>query len=204
MDFKDINIRNWVGSIQDSDFWRIPCECGIELPGSISHGISQLVGERNYVTKRVTGTKYSSCLSDLIPSKMLKILYHALFAIQKSHQIIKHQHDLCFFIITFPLALLSLTIQKCSIFFSNLCDFYECLNSIPPQLPQVRDRNRDSKNCLLVREEVTPRVKQPDSENSNQNYYALINIGNYMQQLILIQYSIPFVVILKKPSCCLH
>ena len=35
----DINAGNWVDSAQDRDYW-IPCECGIEPPGSISHGVS--------------------------------------------------------------------------------------------------------------------------------------------------------------------
>ena len=37
MDLKgiDINKRNWVNSAQDRDY----CDCGIETPGSISHGV---------------------------------------------------------------------------------------------------------------------------------------------------------------------
>ena len=34
-----INAGNWVDSAQDRDY-RSPCECGIEPPGSISHGVS--------------------------------------------------------------------------------------------------------------------------------------------------------------------
>ena len=31
---------NWVDSAQDRDLLESPCECGIEPPGSISHGVS--------------------------------------------------------------------------------------------------------------------------------------------------------------------
>ena len=37
---KGINAGNWVDSAQDMDYWFSPCECGIEPPGSISHGVS--------------------------------------------------------------------------------------------------------------------------------------------------------------------
>ena len=30
----------WVDSAQDRDYWMSPCECDIEPPGSISHGVS--------------------------------------------------------------------------------------------------------------------------------------------------------------------
>jgi hypothetical protein len=33
-----VNIRNCVVSVQDRDYWGL-CECGIEPPGLISHGI---------------------------------------------------------------------------------------------------------------------------------------------------------------------
>ena len=40
MDFKEIGINagNWIDSAQDRNY----CKCGIEPPGSISHGVSQL------------------------------------------------------------------------------------------------------------------------------------------------------------------
>jgi hypothetical protein len=40
MDIKEIgiNTRNWVYSAQNRD--QCPCECGIEPPRSISHGVS--------------------------------------------------------------------------------------------------------------------------------------------------------------------
>ena len=35
-----INAGSWVDSTQDRDYWRArPCECVIEPPGSISHGV---------------------------------------------------------------------------------------------------------------------------------------------------------------------
>ena len=34
------NIRNWVDSVQDKGLLESPCECGIEPPGSIIHGVS--------------------------------------------------------------------------------------------------------------------------------------------------------------------
>ena len=42
MDLEEIGINagNWVDSAQDSKLLEIPCECGIEPPGSISHGVS--------------------------------------------------------------------------------------------------------------------------------------------------------------------
>ena len=42
MDLKEIgiNTRNLVDSAQDRDYLRVPCECGIEPPGCISHGVS--------------------------------------------------------------------------------------------------------------------------------------------------------------------
>ena len=42
MDLKEIGIitKNWVDSAQDRIYWWGPCECGIESPGSISHGVS--------------------------------------------------------------------------------------------------------------------------------------------------------------------
>ena len=44
MDLEEIGINagNLVDSAQDRDYWS-PCECGIELPGFISHGVSLLV-----------------------------------------------------------------------------------------------------------------------------------------------------------------
>ena len=35
-----INAGNWVVLAQDRDLWESLCECGIEPPGSISHGVS--------------------------------------------------------------------------------------------------------------------------------------------------------------------
>ena len=35
-----INAGNWVDSAQDSYYWRGPCKCGIEPPGSVNHGVS--------------------------------------------------------------------------------------------------------------------------------------------------------------------
>jgi hypothetical protein len=35
-----INARDWVDSAVDSDYLESFCECGIEPPGSISHGVS--------------------------------------------------------------------------------------------------------------------------------------------------------------------
>jgi hypothetical protein len=42
MDIKEIGINagNWVDSAQHRDYWECPCECGTELPGFISHGVS--------------------------------------------------------------------------------------------------------------------------------------------------------------------
>ena len=42
MDLKEIgiNTRNWIDSAQDRDLLSSPCECGIQRPGSINHGIS--------------------------------------------------------------------------------------------------------------------------------------------------------------------
>ena len=42
MNLKDMGIdtRNWVDSAQYRDYWRVLCECSIELPGSIIHGVS--------------------------------------------------------------------------------------------------------------------------------------------------------------------
>ena len=42
MDLKEIGIkmRNWVDLAQDRDLLEGLCECGIEPPGSISHGVS--------------------------------------------------------------------------------------------------------------------------------------------------------------------
>ena len=42
MDIKEIgiNTRNLVDSAQDRDYWRALVNCGIEPPGSISHGVS--------------------------------------------------------------------------------------------------------------------------------------------------------------------
>ena len=41
MDLEEIGISagNWVESAQDKNYWRAFCECGIEPPGSISHGV---------------------------------------------------------------------------------------------------------------------------------------------------------------------
>ena len=35
-----INAGNWVDSAQDKELLESPCECGIEPPGPISHGVS--------------------------------------------------------------------------------------------------------------------------------------------------------------------
>jgi hypothetical protein len=40
LDEVGINAGNWVGSVQDSNYWESPCECGIETPGSINHAVS--------------------------------------------------------------------------------------------------------------------------------------------------------------------
>ena len=37
----DINARNWVGLVQDRDYWRV--QWGIEPPGFISHVVSLIV-----------------------------------------------------------------------------------------------------------------------------------------------------------------
>ena len=44
LDLKEVGINswNWVDSAKDRDYWRI-LVCGIEPPGSISHGVSYLV-----------------------------------------------------------------------------------------------------------------------------------------------------------------
>ena len=36
----DISTRSCVDSAQDRDYWRALCLCGIEPPGSISHGVN--------------------------------------------------------------------------------------------------------------------------------------------------------------------
>ena len=43
MDLEEIGINtgNWVDSAQDRNYWRALCECGIEPPGFISHGVSK-------------------------------------------------------------------------------------------------------------------------------------------------------------------
>ena len=38
-----INAGNWVDSAQNRNYWESPCECGIEPPGSISHGVSYVL-----------------------------------------------------------------------------------------------------------------------------------------------------------------
>ena len=42
MDLEEIGINagNWVDSAQERDLLESPCECGIEPPGSISHGVN--------------------------------------------------------------------------------------------------------------------------------------------------------------------
>ena len=42
MDLEEIGINagNRVDSAQDRNYWRALCECGIEPPGSISHGVT--------------------------------------------------------------------------------------------------------------------------------------------------------------------
>ena len=42
MDLEEIGISagNWVDSAQDRNLLESPCECGIEPPGSVSHGVS--------------------------------------------------------------------------------------------------------------------------------------------------------------------
>ena len=49
MDLKEIGINagNWVDLAQDRNYWS-PCECSVEPPGSISHGVSQLVSQLEY------------------------------------------------------------------------------------------------------------------------------------------------------------
>ena len=37
-----INAGNQVDLVQNRDYLESPCECGIELPGSISHGVSYM------------------------------------------------------------------------------------------------------------------------------------------------------------------
>ena len=37
-----INTENWVDSAQDWGLLESPCECGTELPGSISHGVKNV------------------------------------------------------------------------------------------------------------------------------------------------------------------
>ena len=41
MDLEEMGISagNWVDSTQDRDYLESPCECDIEPPGSISHGV---------------------------------------------------------------------------------------------------------------------------------------------------------------------
>jgi hypothetical protein len=42
MDLEEIGINdgNWVDSAQDRNYWKSPCEYGIEPSGSINHGVS--------------------------------------------------------------------------------------------------------------------------------------------------------------------
>ena len=42
MDLKKlgINTGHWVDWAQDKDYFGSPCECGIEPPGSINHGVN--------------------------------------------------------------------------------------------------------------------------------------------------------------------
>ena len=42
-----INAENWVDSAQD--LLETPCDCGIEPPGSIGHGISQNTDQRFHI-----------------------------------------------------------------------------------------------------------------------------------------------------------
>ena len=44
MNLKEIGInkRNWVDSAEDRYYLESPCECDIEPPGSVSHGVRSL------------------------------------------------------------------------------------------------------------------------------------------------------------------
>ena len=57
MDLEDIGINagNWVDSAQDRNY----CECGIEPPGFISHGVSQLQPKAPQATMPVNKTFFN-------------------------------------------------------------------------------------------------------------------------------------------------
>ena len=42
MDTKEIGVhtRNLINLTQDRDYWKALCECGIQPPGSLSHGFN--------------------------------------------------------------------------------------------------------------------------------------------------------------------
>ena len=44
MDVKEIvvNMKNWIDSAEERNFFQSPCECGNEPSGSISHGVSSI------------------------------------------------------------------------------------------------------------------------------------------------------------------
>ena len=55
MDLEEIGINagNWVDSAQDRNYWRALVNVGIELPDSISHGVSQLESQLVKLETRV-------------------------------------------------------------------------------------------------------------------------------------------------------
>ena len=63
MDFKEIgiNTRNWVYSSQDRDYCL--CECGIEPPDSISHGVSLCIS-RLVLSRHLFSLQYVGVVCD--------------------------------------------------------------------------------------------------------------------------------------------
>ena len=53
MDLEGINAGNSVDSAQDRDYWRALVNCGIEPPGSISHGVKYSVHKNVFYINRM-------------------------------------------------------------------------------------------------------------------------------------------------------
>ena len=67
MDLKEIgnNTRNWIDSAQEREYWKAFCECGIEPPYSISHGVVGVVMK----TGRHRGMVLNEYITIVIPTK---------------------------------------------------------------------------------------------------------------------------------------
>ena len=83
MELEEIGISagNWVGFAQGKGLLEIPCECGIEPPGFISHGVSSSRGSSGTIGSGDSGNSSNSSCGGIVVAVVVAIVVILIVAV---------------------------------------------------------------------------------------------------------------------------